>query len=78
MIKPFSVKQMVISSNPGLTISIMTFHEGNLMRDSPLVCANPITVICHITPSVTDPITDMEVAHTVAHSHSKVWNYDRL
>ena len=26
---------------------------------------NPITVICPITPTVTDPITKMEVAHTV-------------
>ena len=29
------------------------------------ICANPITVICPITPTVTDPITKMEVAHTV-------------
>ena len=32
------------------------------------VCANPITVISPVTPTVMDPITKMEVAHTVRHA----------
>ena len=30
-----------------------------------MVCANPIMVICPVTPIVTEPITKMVVAHTV-------------
>ena len=29
------------------------------------VCANPITVICSVTHTITNPITKIEVAHTV-------------
>ena len=38
-----------------------------LKEHYPMVCANPIMVICPITPTVTDTITKMEVAHTVGH-----------
>ena len=31
----------------------------------PMVCTNPITVICPITPTLKEPITKMEVAHTM-------------
>ena len=34
-----------------------------------MLCADPITVICLVTPTVTNPITEMEIAPWV-----RVWN----
>ena len=34
-----------------------------------MVCANPITIICPVTPTVADPITNMKVAHTVGYGN---------
>ena len=47
----------------------------------PTVCACPILVIDPITPTVTDPITEMGVAHTVGlcvrHETKVFWrNFD--
>lgn len=33
----------------------------------PHIMCNPIVVICSDTPTVTDPITKMELAHTEGH-----------
>ena len=36
-----------------------------VVKQGPIVCANPITVICPDTSPVMEPITELVLAHTV-------------
>ena len=60
----FYVKTMHEKYSPQFPIKFCENYYEVSSHHVQKVCANPITVISPVTPTVMDPITKMEVAHT--------------